>query len=161
MGGAIIEVPVTAMELGTRVLVMGAGTQMFTGILTQTFLRMDKHTPISNPRFMGMGSPVNRLLPTQIMGTTPGLPTTLSKAQGTTSLLETANANIVNAVNAANIAIATGNVDAAIGIPDPILTAYLPPNPILTPLSPLRSPPGLKTSKMRSTHTISSRSERL
>ena len=165
MGEGIIEPPVTVMGPGTRVLVLVVGTQMCMGILTQTFPRMDKHTAISNPRRMDLGpNPVNRSSPALIMDTTPGPPTTLSKGQGTTSLLEIVNANVVNAVNAASIVIVTGNVDVATDIPNRIQMVYLPPNLILILPSPPRSRPGLKTSpqfKTRSTDTMSSRSEQL
>jgi len=132
------EPPVTAIEPGTRVLVMGAGTWMYMGILTQIFPRTDNHTAISDPRCMGLGpSPVNRLFPTLIMGTT------LSKDQGTTPLLVTVNANTAST---ASVVIVTGSADVATDIPNPIPMVYPPRSPILTLPGPPPSCPGPKAS---------------
>ena len=139
----ITELPVTDIGLGTRVLTKGNDTQMYTGILTQVFPRMDNYMAISNLRCM---RPVNRSPPTLIMGTIPGPPTTPSKDRGTIPPLETASVNVVNAVNAASIAIVTGNVDAATDTLNPIPMLYRLPNPIPNPPSSPRSLPGLKTS---------------
>ena len=145
MDEATAELPVTATELGTRVLVMGASTWICMGTPTQIFPPTANHIPISNPRYTLLDpNPVNRSLPSLITGTTRGPITTPRECQDTTPLLETASAivNTVNVANVASIVIVMGSVGVATSIPDLIPQVHLPPTRIPT----LLSRPVLKTS---------------
>ena len=159
MDEAIAEPPVKATELSTRVPVMGASTWMSRGTPTRISPRMDSLIPTSNPRCTFLDpNQVNRSFPTMITGTTRGLLTTPREDQGTTSLLETATATIVNVANVASSVTATGSADAATS------TRNLIPLVHLLPIPTLLSRPVLKTSpryKMTSMRVTLSRSEQL